>query len=122
MRTTKIFFRRFRIINAFFLGGACAAVLCVPVFAAITLVNQPAAVSALPEPVSQTSASPLDDLGALRIAGYIRTPDGVSYVFSDADGRRIRDSDLVGQSITITDQGPRQALLTSGPHSLTVYR
>ena len=122
MRTTKIFFRRFRIINAFFLGGACAAVLCVPVFAAITLVNQPVAASAVPEPVSQASASALDGLGALRIAGYIRTPDGVSYVFTDAAGRRIRDADLAGQSIEVVDQGPRQALLTSGSHSLTVYR
>lgn len=122
MRTTKIFFRRFRIINAFFLGGACAAVLCIPVFAGIALVNQPPPVSAVSEPVQEASASPFDDLGDLRITGYIRTPDGVAYVFTDSSGRRFRDSDLAGQSIEVVDQGPKQALLTSGPHSLTVYR
>ncbi|PKM31612.1 MAG: hypothetical protein CVV07_00420 [Gammaproteobacteria bacterium HGW-Gammaproteobacteria-11] len=122
MRTTKIFFRRFRIINAFFLGGACAALLCVPVFAAIALVNQPAAVSAPAQPISEVSTTPLDDLGSLRIVAYIRTPDGVSYAFTDADGRRIPDSDLTSQSIDVIDHGPKQAVLVHGTHSITVYR
>ena len=122
MRTTKIFFRRFRVINAFFLGGACAATICVPVFAAIALVNQPSASGVSDSTQSASTVSPFESLGALRIAGYIRTPDAVSYSFVDDAGSRISGADLAAKSITIEPQGPREAVLHSGPHSITVYR
>ncbi|MEH6564709.1 MAG: zonular occludens toxin domain-containing protein [Halopseudomonas sp.] len=122
MRTTKIFFRRFRIVNAFFLGGAVAAVVAFPVFAAIAFIAQPDAPAVVAEAKAAETISPFEALGPLQIAGYIRTPDGVSYSFTDKDGRRIRGSDLAAKSIEVVDHGPTEAVLQSGPHSITVYR
>lgn len=122
MRTTKIFFRRFRVVNAFFLGGACAATLCVPVFAAIALVNQPAAPGLPDQAESAPTVSPFESLGPVHITSYIRTPNGVSYSFVDDSGSRISYADLAAKSIDVDPIGPREAVLRSGPHSITVYR
>ena len=91
-------------------------------FAAIALVAQPASPRVPDQAKPAPTVSPFESLGALRIAGYIRTPDAVSYSFVDDAGSRISGADLAAKSITIEPQGPREAVLHSGPHSITVYR
>lgn len=124
MRTTKIFFRRSRIINAFFLGGACALFLCVPLFAGIAVVNQPsvATVPGVKSAATEPSEKLADAYPDLRIASFGRLAGNVIYVFVDGSGTRITGADLSAKAITVEDRGPREALLVRGTDYLSVYR
>lgn len=124
MRTTKIFFRRTRIINALFLGGVIALCIAVPVFAAVALVSYPSvqAPDAL-QTLRTPDASKLgDQFGSLRIATYGRLSGRVLYVFVDESGARITMEDLIAKNITVKDRGPREALLVRDDDFLSVYR
>ncbi|SFJ29403.1 Zonular occludens toxin (Zot) [Pseudomonas guineae] len=123
MRTSKIFFRRTRVINAFFLGGFIALCISLPGLMAIALVNQPVADAAQPTPVQVLSSTPLaDEFSELRIASYGRLAGTVVYVFVDKSGARISTEDLLVRNITVKDRGPREALLVRDADYLSVYR
>lgn len=122
MRTTKIFFRRTRVFNSFFLGGACALVLSVPVFSGIALANRPIAHVDIPVEVSTSSAKLADEYRDYRIASYGRLSGRVIYYFVDASGGRFSVDDLAVRNITVKDRGPREALLVRDSDFYSVYR
>ena len=124
MRTTRIFFRRTRVLNAFFLGGLCALVLCVPLFGAVALSGRPtggavpAAAPQAPEPDQPLAEA----FGDLRIATYGRLAGDTVYVFRNGHGDRITVDDLTVKGITVKDRGPREALLVRDADYLSVFR
>ncbi|AJE20346.1 zonular occludens toxin domain-containing protein [Azotobacter chroococcum] len=122
MRATRVFFRRTRIVNAFFLGGACALVLSASVFSAIAVVNQPSAVEPIPGALSKPSTKLADDYKSFRIASYGRLAGSTVYVFVDGDGKRVHMDDLAARDVTVKDRGPREALLVRGKDFFSVYR
>lgn len=124
MRTTKIFFRRTRVLNAFFLGGCLAVLASFPVFSAIALVrfSAPAEqVATTPEPTKPSQAL-ADEFEGLRIASYGRLSGTVVYVFVDSSGNRITGDDLMVRDITVKDRGPREALLVRDADFVSIYR
>lgn len=124
MRVTRIFFRRTRVVNSFFLGGLFALVLSflvssVYVFSAFPDAPQSSVVAA----VSAEPEKPLkDELKDLRIVSFFRLPDGSKYVFATPDGKRVTAEDLQVKNIVIKDRGPREALLVRDKDFLSVYR
>lgn len=123
MRTTKIFFRRFRIINAFALGSLCALLLCVPVFAGIAFVNTPTAQqTATPQAQAEPARTLADEFAAYRIATYGRMGGSTFYVFTDEKGSRLTGDDLLVRDVDVKDRGPREALLVRGDDFLSLYR
>ena len=124
MRTTKIFFKRFGVINAFFLGAVIALALSVPVFAGIALANRPASSASPPQQQSrQAPATTLaNEFEALRIASYGQLAGKTFYVFSQPDGTRLTLEDLLVRDVVVKDRGPREALLVRGEDFLSVYR
>lgn len=122
MRTTKIFFRRTRIINSFFLGGACALFLSVPIFGAIAASYKPPALSSSITAPKKSANKLEDDYAKYRIATYGRLAGHVVYVFRDGDGNRITSDDLSVKGITVKDRGPREALLVRDDDYISIYR
>lgn len=123
MRLTKIFFRRTRIINAFFLGGACACLLSFIVFSGIALVDRPAATGAISHVAVSTSGKKLgDEFRGYRIASYGDLAGTSFYIFVDDAGVRIHSRDLLARDVTVKDRGPREALLVRGADYLSIYR
>ena len=125
MRITKIFFRRTRILNAFFLGGCLALVLCVPVFAAIAVFTAPApmhAVSASRTDQPVLAKSLATEFPQLVIASYGVMAGRSFYVFRDGSGRRVTESDLSVKDVLVKDRGPSEALLVRGTEYHSVYR
>ncbi|MDT4821316.1 Zonular occludens toxin (Zot) [compost metagenome] len=125
MRTTRIFFRRTRILNAFFLGGFCALFLCVPIFGAIAISDRSNSQS-VPVASAPKAAEPpkklADDFGQLRIATYGRLGGRVVYIFRDGDGNRISMDDLSVKGVSVKDRGPREALLVRDADFISVFR
>jgi hypothetical protein len=126
MRTTKILFKRFGVINAFFFGALIAVSISLPVFAAIAWRNHastpamPALASAsTPNQSPQTLAK---DYEGLRIASYGRLSGKTLYVFVQTDGARISTEDLFVRDVTVKDRGPREALLVRGDDFYSIYR
>ncbi|MEQ9725052.1 hypothetical protein ABRP29_05365, partial [Pseudomonas sp. WHRI 8822A] len=120
---TKIFFRRTRVVNAFFLGGLITLFVSLPVFAAIAWIRYPSApVQAQAAEPEQKKATLEDEFAGLRIASYGLMSGQARYVFVDPDGKRIRSEDLLSRAITIDPRGPREVRLLRGTDSLTVYR
>ncbi|MCY1365775.1 hypothetical protein D9M69_526390 [compost metagenome] len=125
MRTTRIFFRRTRILNAFFLGGACTLLAAVPIFGAIAVLQQPGTVQeqTYTPPPAPTHNQPLAEQYAdLRIATYGRLAGSTLYVFRDGQDKRIAQDDLTAQGITVKDRGPREALLVRDADYHSVFR
>ncbi|CAD5109567.1 zonular occludens toxin domain-containing protein [Zestomonas carbonaria] len=129
MRATKIFFRRTRILNAFFLGGLVALLICLPVFSGIAVSRQYAqsapagvAASASGSTASASTKALAEEFPDLRIATYGRLSGQSHYVFRDASGQRINADDLLVRDVTVKDRGPREALLVRGDDFLSVYR
>lgn len=124
MRTTKIFFRRTRVVNAFFLGGLITLFISLPVFSAIAWIRTPgAAVQEKPAAVEEEKKATLaEEFEGYRIASYGLMSGQSRYVFVDPDGKRIRSEDLLSRAITIDPRGPREVRLLRGTDSLTVYR
>ncbi|MDH4870599.1 zonular occludens toxin domain-containing protein [Pseudomonas sp. BN515] len=126
MRTTRIFFRRTRVLNAFLLGSVCALLLAVPIFGAIAFTTQPATVvqeqTAAPAPVPEATQPLADEYGELRIATYGRLAGSTLYVFRDSQGQRIAQDDLIAKGITVKDRGPREALLVREADYHSVFR
>ena len=125
MRTTRIFFRRTRVLNAFFLGGLSALVLCVPIFGAVALSDRPtggpvllAAAPQAPQPDQQLAEA----FGDLRIATYGRLAGDTVYVFRNGHGDRITAADLAVKGIAVKDRGPREALLVRDADYHSVFR
>ncbi len=122
MRTTKIFFKRFGVINGFFLGALCAFCISVPVFAGIALVNRPTSTSSAPVERQQSSDKLADEFAGLHIASYGRLSGKTFYVFRQDDGSRLSSEDLAVRDVQVKDRGPREALLVRGDDFLSIYR
>ncbi|WP_172151612.1 zonular occludens toxin domain-containing protein [Pseudomonas tumuqii] len=122
MRTTKIFFKRFGVINGFFLGAFCALVVSVPVFAGIALVNRPTTAAAVQQVERPATDKLADEFRELRIASYGRLSGNTFYVFLQADGSRLSSADLSVRDVHVKDRGPREALLVRGDDFLSIYR
>ncbi|QTN46174.1 hypothetical protein H7683_00670 [Ectopseudomonas mendocina] len=126
MRTTKIFFRRVRVINAFFIGALAAAAICVPVFAGIAITrshpSEPASHSAKPVQQPATAQRLESEFADYRIATYGQLGGESFYVFVDSTGRRIKSDDLLSRDVLVRDRGPREALLVRGDDYLSLYR
>jgi hypothetical protein len=123
MRTTKVFFRRTRVINAFFLGGLVALVLSVPLFSTLAFIDwASASPSSATSSISATGPKLADEYSAYRIVSYGRVSGSSVYVFQDGDGRRVDSRQLVSRGITVTDHGPREAVLSAGSQSVTLGR
>lgn len=123
MRTTKIFFRRTRVVNAFFLGGFITLICSLPVFAAIAWIRIPSTSPEVAAVETKAPENPLaEEFAGLRIASYGLMSGQTRYVFADPEGKRIRSEDLHARTITVEPRGPREALLVRGTDSLTVYR
>jgi len=122
MRVTRIFFRRTRVVNAFFLGSLCALFLSFLVSSAYLFAFFPD--SPNPSAVAAKEASkPLkEEFKDLRIVSFFRLPNGSKYVFATPDGKRITVDDLQAQKVVVKDQGPREALLLRDKDFLSVYR
>ena len=121
MRTSKIFFRRFGVINGFFLGALCALCLSVPVFAGIALINRP--MTTVPKQIERPVTDKLaDEFRELHIASYGRLSGNTFYVFLQADGSRLSSADLGVRDVQVKDRGPREALLVRGDEFLSIYR
>lgn len=124
MRTSKIFFRRTRVVNAFFLGAVITLFVSLPVFSAIAWIRYPSAAPQA-ETVAETEekkATLGEEFPGLRIASYGLMSGQSRYVFVDPEGQRIRSEDLLSRAISIDPRGPREARLLRGTDSLTVYR
>lgn len=123
MRTTKIFFRRTRVLNAFALGALFALVISVPVFGALAYANRSPAQPSAP---LQASAKPSNTLAAefkdYRITTYGQLAGRTLYVFRSPDGQRISTDDLSVRDIVVKDRGPREALLVRGDEYISLYR
>ncbi|MBS7661919.1 hypothetical protein I0D00_08155 [Pseudomonas lalucatii] len=122
MRTTKIFFKRFGVINGFFLGALSALCISVPVFASIALVNAPKVTTTAQAERQQTAGKLADEFRDLRIASYGRLSGQSFYVFRQADGARLNSEDLSVRDVVVKDRGPREALLVRGDDYLSIYR
>jgi hypothetical protein len=124
MRTTKIFFKRFGVINAFFAGVVLSLVVSAPIFAGIAWVNQPDATEALaaPEARPASESTLASDFEGLRIASYGKLAGKTVYVFQQPDGSRLSADDLLVRDIEVKDRGPREALLVRGSDYHSIYR
>lgn len=122
MRTSKIFFKRFGVINGFFLGFIIALTISVPVFGGIALANRPSS-PAIAKVEQQSPAAQLaDEYAELRIASYGRLSGTTFYVFLHKDGTRLSSEDLLVRDVVVKDRGPREALLVRGDDYLSIYR
>jgi hypothetical protein len=126
MRTTKIFFRRVRVINAFFIGAFAAALVSATVFAGVTAhrhyapsASDPVAATTTLRPDGETLESEFADY---RIATYGQLGGQSFYIFVDAYGRRIKSDDLFTRNVLVRDRGPREALLVRGDEYISLYR
>lgn len=124
MRTTKIFFRRTRVLNAFALGALCALVLSLPVFAGIAYSRLPteAAQASTPTPSGEPVTALADEFGEYRIATYGQLAGRSFYVFRSPNGDRISADDLMARDVVVKDRGPREALLVRGDQYISLYR
>ncbi|MDP9942129.1 zonular occludens toxin domain-containing protein [Ectopseudomonas alcaliphila] len=126
MRTTKIFFRRTRVLNAFALGSIFALAISVPVFGAIAYSRQPAEAHPAQSAPQQAAAAPstalATDFKDYRIATYGLLAGRSFYVFRSPDGERISSDDLIPRGVVVQDRGPREALLVRGDEYISLYR
>lgn len=123
MRLTKIFFRRFRVINSFFLGGCSALVLSFVIFSGIAFSHGPVvSYASLDSEVNEINPVNLSDYKDYRIAFYASVGKRVDYVFIAPDGSRISNNDLLALGVIVLPRGPRTALLLRGSESLTLTR
>lgn len=126
MRTTKIFFRRTRVLNAFALGAIFALVISIPVFGAIAYSRQPEQPSYVQSTPQQDTVTPSAVLATefkdYRIATYGLLAGRYFYVFRSPDGDRISSDDLIPRGVVVEDRGPREALLVRGNEFLSLYR
>jgi hypothetical protein len=127
MRTTRIFFRRTRVLNAFFLGGACTLLVAAPLFASIAFIQLPGSVQEQPRamtsaPVTTPDRPLAEEFPGLRIATYGRLAGRTLYVFLDERDLRISQDDLAARGITVKDRGPREALLVRDADYHSVFR
>ena len=123
MRNTKIFFKRFGVINGFFLGALCALTVALPVFGGIAYGHRPTPQVAAPVAQATSPSEKLaEEYADLRIASYGRLSGKTFYVFSLPDGSRLSGEDLFVRDVVVKDRGPREALLVRGEDYLSVYR
>jgi len=122
MRTTKIFFKRFGVINGFFLGAALALTVSVPVFAGIAFANRPTVATVSQVVKSEPTSQLADEYAGLRIASYGRLSGTTFYIFLHTDGSRLSSEDLLVRDVVVKDRGPREALLVKGDEFLSIYR
>jgi hypothetical protein len=124
MRTTKIFFKRFGVINAFFAGAVLALFISAPIFAGIAWVNQPEATDTTAAPATETAkdSTLAGEFEGLRIASYGKLGGKTLYVFQQPDGSRLSADDLLVRDIEVKDRGPREALLVRGSDYHSIYR
>lgn len=121
MRTTKIFFRRTRVVTGFFIGALLAASVT---FAAT---YRPAAKIAhvdtsKPAAAAVESKKLKEEFADYKIISFQRFPDGVRYVFESKDGKRINSKDFAVKNITVKDRGASEALLVRDSDYLSIYR
>ena len=123
MRTTRIFLRRTRILNAFFLGAALSLLLTFPLFSALAfsrLPDSPQAASSVDS--SQAASSTLvEQYADCRITSYGRMPPSFFYVFQCPD-QRITSDELRALGIEVVNLSPREALLVQGSEKLKIHR
>ena len=125
MRTTKIFFRRTRVLNAFALGAFFALVISVPVFGAIAYSRFPVQQvqqQTAPATAIQPQSTLADDFRDYRIATYGLMAGQTFYVFTGPSGDRINSDDLMARDVVVKDRGPREALLVRGDEYISLYR
>lgn len=125
MRTTKIFLKRFGVINAFAAGALVALVISLPVFAGIAASRHyaQAPVSHTPSVTSQPTGQTLTtEFEGYRIATYGELAGQTFYIFLAPDGRRLKSEDLFNRDVLVKDRGPREALLVRGDDFLSIYR
>ncbi|WP_082321531.1 zonular occludens toxin domain-containing protein [Stutzerimonas stutzeri] len=121
MRMTKIFFRRTRFINSFFLGGVLSLVLSFVIFSGLVFVSSPAAVSGV-QSVSSDSLHQLEKYRGYRVAFYSFVNGRHDYTFMDESGSRVTTNDLISLGVLVVPAGPRSAVLRRGDESLTLTR
>lgn len=129
MRTSKIFFRRTRVLNAFALGALFALVISVPVFAGIAYSHRPEAPAAPTQPTAKhadADAAPVailaDDFAGYRIATYGQLSGRAFYVFVSPEGERISSDQLLVRGVVVQGRGSREALLMRGSQTHFLYR
>lgn len=123
MRTTRIFLRRFRVINSFFLGALLSCAVCFVIFSGIAAYRYSPVSSPVVSPISAASDfSSLSEYSEYRIASYISTGSRTDYVFVSPDGNRINNSELIKSGILVIPRGARSAELRRGDESLTLTR
>lgn len=123
MRATKIFFRRTRVLNAFFLGAALSLILSFVIFSGIAFVSsRPGAAVVSSGPVVTDKLVHLEKYRGYRVAFYSLVNGRHDYTFMDAAGSRVTTNDLIGERILVIPAGPRSAVLRRGDESLTLTR
>lgn len=121
MRTTKIFFRRTRVVTGFAVGALLAASVT---FAAVykpapkMVQAEQAKVAPAPEPSKKLK----EEFADFKVVSFQRFPDGIRYVLESAEGKRINSKDLAAKNITVKDRGASEALLVRDGDYLSIYR
>lgn len=130
MRTTRIFFKRTRVINAFLLGLSVAGVL-VGLFVWLVPIEQVPVANVGAEHTATPAAEALqappkpklaEEFAGLRVSAFLQVPEGQRYVFKTADGRRLTTADLEARGIIVQSLSPSQAFLIRGADYLSIYR
>lgn len=123
MRTTKIFFKRFRVVNAFFLGAVVSLVLTTLVYGTYVLGRHFVApvVSTVSQPSKPKESKPLE-FSNYRIASYVVLPGRTKYIFLDDSGKRVTQEDLEVKGFIIKDRGSREALVVKDDQFQSIYR
>lgn len=123
MRTTKIFFRRTRVLTAFFLGCVFSLIVSFVVFSGIAYVSTPAVSSPVVDAPSTTDELVhLEKYQGYRIAFYSFVNGRHDYTFMDPSGARVTTNDLIAFRILVIPGGPRSATLRRGDESLILTR
>lgn len=124
MRTTRIFFRRTRVLNAFFLGGALTLLLSFPLFSALAfsrIPSQEPEKESSPEQIESGESKLSDQYSECRISSYGRMPGSFFYVFQCKD-KRITSDEFRALGIDVVNLSPREALLVQGSDKLKIHR
>jgi hypothetical protein len=123
MRTTRIFLRRFRVINSFFLGALFSCVLCFVIFSGIAAYRySPVSSSVVSSGASAPEVSSLSEYADYRIAAYSSVGGQSKYVFVSPSGERITSSELSASGVFVLPVSPRSVALRSGSQSITLTR
>lgn len=123
MRTTKIFFKRFRVVNAFFLGSVISLVISFVIFSGLAFVSYPEKPQVEKVAESSRSSEPqLSKYAEYKITSYSSSNGSQFYTFTGPAGDRVTSSDLVAMGAFVLPVSSRSVAVRLGAETLTLSR